>query len=375
MSLSDIWSARIVSFIGMIFLYILFMIEIVTRNRIGILNDSSISLKPRKWLNIWSLLTIIFCCVRQTSWAFTYIPQICMYINPVYFPPDGACAIFLTFYQISRLRYCFQSDYSKSTFMALYVFGLILLVLRYIHSITGLKSVLIDGEYCARDLKISRIKYGILKELINLLYYLWDISVLVIYVAKIHKLKKETQTSHQLQNANAVLHKVVILTLIFEIISLLRIIVIITIYNYLHTKPSETLAVFTGTITTVTVAVIMSLMMEHHNNIYTKLSCCCLCCCCQSFVDKSIYNYQQVPYDSDKKDQTSTHLPHLNINLQLPQVTSYISNITDDTYTTNYIKEQNADSNRILPLFNIHNRFIENAKIIYAQLLSMGYND
>eukprot|EP01084_Bolivina_argentea_P164568 286115_1 len=60
---------------------------------------------------------------------------------------------------------------------------------------------------------------------------------------------------------------------------------------------------------------------------------------------------------------------------------------TDDTTTVSnenalepssyniYTDDKSKKEHNSLPLFNIHNRFIENAKLIYTQLISIGYND
>eukprot|EP01084_Bolivina_argentea_P139125 244779_1 len=63
--------------------------------------------------------------------------------------------------------------------------------------------------------------------------------------------------------------------------------------------------------------------------------------------------------------QTINNSTDITLNIELSRVNTYN---TDDRST----KEHNSDC-RQLPLFNIHNRFIENAKVVYTQLLSMGF--
>ena len=89
--------------------------------------------KYQKWLNIWSI-SVIIATIFQSSLRFiaTLSPNVCQYANFVAWIFGTNSRVLLTFYQISRLQYCFLNKqihskkygYNKYIFYVLYVIGL-----------------------------------------------------------------------------------------------------------------------------------------------------------------------------------------------------------------------------------------------------------
>ena len=148
--------------------------------------------------SLWCICTLVSCIVCCIAGVVAYSPFTCLYGIPLLSSLLAVCKIFLTFYQIARLQYCctlmankqkhlIEFGYPQWLFLILYFIGIILFLF---YTIT---TWFVFDIYYAQNSKnciyhsTNLISYW---SSIYLFYITWDISILVLYVYKIHKLKR-----------------------------------------------------------------------------------------------------------------------------------------------------------------------------------------
>eukprot|EP01084_Bolivina_argentea_P171721 297513_1 len=250
-----------------------------------------------KWLNIWSLTTIIASIFRLLLlFAFT-IPTICTIFNLIYYPPHIAINVFLTFYQISRLQYCFKQNYSKYCFIFLYFIGVLIICVIYSLRLSTYEVISMgkNGCYIQRD-----ESYAYILSISIFTYYIWDIFIIILYIYKILNLQtyaeEATHTKiSDVKKINTFLRKILLLTICIEIITFVC-------ATMAQMSAGSNILYIYSSIEIVIIVLLLFLMLEHNIKVYHKvihfLTSVNICCCCKKFVYSTMLtqhkNNQQV---------------------------------------------------------------------------------
>eukprot|EP01084_Bolivina_argentea_P190148 326849_1 len=349
------WSGRITNTVG--FLLALYLIRLETYKI-----KTSNSPQP-KVLIVFEFGVLISAALCTSSSIANFVHVTCKYTLPLHAIFISAQRLFLTFYQIGRLQYCFSNQsqttnygFSKYTFIVLYLIGSVILCTNMIISPVIFPINLMENYGCTYGDLNSQIYFYALF-IIAISYYLWDWYVLAMYVFKLIQIKwkirhnDSNKKATALRNVQSILNKILILTILYEISSFLILVVPILIVksNYFNVHH-----VILESFDSILAAVIIYFMVDNNQKQYHPLVNTLLCKIC----NKSSEN-------NELNDATSTYNQNTYICQQL-EVSSYNTNdVTKNT--VNYAKSGIK--------FNIHNRFIENAKIIYTQLICIGYNE
>ena len=190
------------------------------------------------------------------------------------------------FYQLSRLYYCFANSkvyskkgYPKSLFIIMIIIPIICMVNYSISNLlkdrTGLNNkcgVNTDLEYYSYS--INRVEHEnivLISAMISfLVYIIWDIAILILYILKIRLFKNFEESQPAVyQRIMSILHKIVILTLLYEVTILASIIIFAAIYPFLAGSLFSILSTsILQNIASVSVAYSMCLMMDYNGKQY-----------------------------------------------------------------------------------------------------------
>eukprot|EP01084_Bolivina_argentea_P287734 493729_1 len=228
-------------------------------------------------LNVFSLLTLIFSILHALFLILSYIPRTCLY--SIQF--GSYCVIvyrvFLSIYQIVRLQILFQqktnvSGYPKLLFIILYICGAIFLLSGLI-TFLGLK--VIKHGYACSFYPMQWYSNWILYTVAA--YYVWDMTVLTLYIIKIIQIKSKLKQLKSQKNGQKdimfrlgfVLNKVITLTVIYEIQALISATVNVFMDHnqYLLGGIRQIILSFDP----IMVSVCLYLMIETNNKEYVKM--------------------------------------------------------------------------------------------------------
>eukprot|EP01084_Bolivina_argentea_P114884 204434_1 len=200
----------------------------------------------RKWLMFFFVLTMTSSAIRCVLNIILHVPKICSFLNGAQGLFASAQKVFLTFYQIGRLQYCFPSQdsnqaqstkykgYGKCTLYTLYangiIFGLSASTLMFIVTKTSpIHHPFASNTYFGCTYDKFDAMWPLLLSILGLWYYVWDWSVIVLYIRKILQLKhaQDQNNEDKLKASdivNSVLKKILLLTFIYEASTLFSII-------------------------------------------------------------------------------------------------------------------------------------------------------
>ena len=288
----------------------------------------------QKWLNKVSFLIIFTSGLSALQTLLMTIPNICQYVSVKYFQIDIICHFLLTYYQIIRLHYCFRKEYPKILFIIFYSNGIFLFI--YLTTFSNLTiKIHINNDNLCEEIPNSYapIFYPVIP---YAWYFIWDSLVLILYIINIRRLKHQLSSSinnnqnpnndndHNQQRkhnekrfVNRVLRKVLILTVLIQMLALI-IIILVTI------APTSQWPVFIGyTIKPPLVSLLMYYLLQHNHKHYkwmikNCISCHC-CCCCQEFV------YQTIPNISHTSSQGQSSSNDNDINNDVMQLSEIIN--------------------------------------------------
>ena len=199
------------------------------------------SVSYQKWLNRWSILTMILFSMAVTIIPLNQIYILCKWIKSAYNLGYMGGKISTTFYQIARLQYCFAEEqvhskygYSKGLFIFLYscgVIGSLLLVLesyRYLFVRTWHHE---QYTGCDGDFTESTFIYYFIG---FLCYYIWDLTVFICYIIKVCQFYKKTPDVQESVSTRIkfIVYKIAFLTFILELSSMIMVIVYNTIWEH-----------------------------------------------------------------------------------------------------------------------------------------------
>lgn len=280
-------------------------------------NNQNGRMKLAKYLRIWSyslLYTSPFCILLFLS---RKIPHICLYTYPLSSMALVAPKIFLTFFEIARLKLCFYSNkipselaYPKFLFTFLYSIGWILLLtsISYLWFTAEIYELDPLNMGCSYD---SNNLWSFISTLLVIVLATWNWTIIGLYTFKLYQLKKsiiskDEKSKHCLQKINLVLSKMLFLILIIQIIA--------NSIGLLIIWYSDAQWQIGWMIDFITVISVMYLMLEHNQSDYykfigffIKIKCIKYCCCCiKNMIEEDKINEINKQNRRNRDDESSS---------------------------------------------------------------------
>ena len=229
-------------------------------------------------------------------------------------------SVFLTYYQIYRLYYCFSNDqihsnygYSKCLFIIMYTIGAILLIDSILLSIflNTLNLKCLYNNYILNlypiTISLSYNQTSLWSNIHILIYLFWDILALILYINKIGRIKLICRHDNNgqviYQRVLSILYKITILTLFYQlmIISFTTSYLLVSFYTsdefngYLQDVFFSTMLCSGSSMWTLS----LYLMMDYNKDKYFKFlkfifysRLHFVCCCCSSMVNEQFKEIQ-----------------------------------------------------------------------------------
>ena len=186
-----------------------------------------------KYLKWWALLCILCGALSQLFNAMSYIPILCHFIYYISNVLSLSQSVFMGFYQLSRLYYCFSisklySDrgYPQYLFYIMFGTGFMLLInhilypvadgqifdsckLNETHYYFQRRNLIILEPYAVRTLWAS---------IIRIIYWFWDLLTLYLYIRKVRMLKKSQEKQDIVaRRIESIISRILIVTLFYQI--------------------------------------------------------------------------------------------------------------------------------------------------------------
>ena len=305
-------------------------------------------------LRITSAVSIGFGVVAAVQSCLDLFPGACMLqytLSPI---ERGAQFIFMGFYQLSRLHYCFSknsthhdSGYPKWVFIMMVTAGIVLFVLRAILLSFGRRLPSSCGfkrdssfEWTYSESSIlfppkmeeQRIQLY-LNILIGVMTSSWDIATLLLYCYKIKTFRKIRALRRDAvwRKIIFVLQRIIIITLFYQISTLilngaLKQIPVL----WLSVTMKYTIRSVSGGLLVILYSISTYLMMEHNADEYLRFLHCLkrsylkyICfCCCHRMVDQQLSEFDLMTLEArlekinhEPKSITSTWFPNASKNV------------------------------------------------------------
>ena len=295
-----------------------------------------------------------FCMMRFIGSTMTFYTQI----------------LFMSFYQLSRLHYCFSNQqlrakkgYPLCVFVVMVIIGIIvwisgLMLLIFVDTLSSkcgytddasffyryrARAILFDGDSW-EDQWMTEIYYS-WNFLLSLSVHIWDLVILLLYLFKIYRIGKvhRSKGTRVWDNVLFILHRIVIITVFYTICSLLVSMLYTTLamIKLSENKLIDSILIelrSSGMIAAYNLLYFFAilLMMDHNTNIYVVflrflhrycLKYICFCCC-YTMVDQQIERWNE-PKETELHTRgrdrlTSTMFPNVSLNVV------YTSNVSPE---------------------------------------------
>ena len=244
-----------------------------------------------KSLSYHSLFALICCPMISITGIMIKIPVICSWpMYPIVISFWICVQIFLTLYQIARLKYCFSAKnslkygYSNQLFFVLNIYGIVILlycVFALFEPNYTIYSSQVNGRFgCKYE---STQYYSLLVGIFSAMFYIWDWFVLILYIIKIVQFQRKQKENNSIvyKKVLFILQKILLLTIIYEITGG------IVIFFHGQTQSNFIWALSASLDATISSSILF-LMIEHNNDYYVKiiqtLNGYYLCFCCKSLI-------------------------------------------------------------------------------------------
>ena len=289
------WTGIIGHSIVLVFILLLFKDEI---NRSGLDEDKRKISKYHRSLHFLAMTGFLVNISLALCYILVNVPYICLISAEIVMPLSQMLRPLITIYQIGRLQYTFSDSqihskkygYSKWIFMVLYIYGCILIIVSSTSSWYMWDIQYTENYYCSVELS-----KGPLFLMIVSAYYAWDLAVLLMYIHKVCVFKRvsdKNMDKQMMKRINYVLSKIIILTLSYEILT-----VIIATRLFYSNRAKDSLALgllneVSFMIDSLSHVVMLYLMIEHNDDQYKKvlrlLNKCRLCYCFDQEREKDV---------------------------------------------------------------------------------------
>eukprot|EP01084_Bolivina_argentea_P259424 437723_1 len=253
----------------------------------------------QRMLAVYSLATIICGIGQSFFWLFRTIPLIiCPVAGKIGLVFVSASPVLITFYQITRLQYCFldkqvhsrKYGYPQWIFVVLFIWGLLGGIF---YCLSLLLEVTYTNTYYGCLQKAGTSDQYIISTFFSLIaYFLWDWLVLAMYVYKIVQIKRKKQLSsnnpsHQviLKRITDSLNKILFLTLLYELVKC--ILVTLTVFENNTSIIGiiiECIISFDPVVAPITVYLMIETNNEEYINLITVLYKWKICICCSCLI-------------------------------------------------------------------------------------------
>ena len=280
----------------------------ITRREISIRLKHNVStngqLFTSKYTSLFSILSMIFSSLNPLFGLFTHCPLFCGYA--ILLSMNGFVSAITAFgyYQLARLYYCFSQNqshsnkgYSNKLFFFMYLSCTISYIFHMIWPWVSLQHVRYD-ELCQATPKNTIWHTAA----IIFVCYVWDWTVLGLYVYKICQFNKLNRTGNKekvWKRVMFILSKITLLTLCVEILVTLNVVIVtfITViwneWNFVLLEIS--LALISG-ICSIVHCWVVYCMMEHNKKDYVKTlmimeKIICFKCCKNFIRNAKLYGH------------------------------------------------------------------------------------
>ena len=222
----------IVTMVFMVITYRILSIEIKTRRQQSVKFTT-------KGLKIWSIFCIASCFIIPLNELLSAINIICI-VSPCYaWLGTMTMPISMSFYQLSRLHYCFANSqihsdkgYPKWVFITMYSIGVIIginymIVIELVGGHFFLSKCGINDkfEYYHRPFKFTNTKVSSLyMMIIGVIFFSWDLFTLYLYILKIRTFRVYKDTNPPVyKRIKSILQKIFILTMFYQITGIISV--------------------------------------------------------------------------------------------------------------------------------------------------------
>ena len=295
-------------------------------------NDSSITFTT-KWLKIFSMSCIICGFINPVFSLLGFVPYVCVLSEFINILATILEPLFMGYYQLSRLYYCFSNNqihsnkgYPKCLFIYMYIFGVFLGVNTIPTMLFNDTQVLIisscgyDDNYNFYFQPTSNMPSlspfaGLWFLVIIILFVFWDLSTLFLYIWKIRSFLKVSPNHNDSNKKDKneviihkrimqILYKISILTIFYELVILILMLTFIFVLialslgelaNLLSSDFLRIYGIFMFKLCLFAINYSMYLMMDHNKDKYFRfltriytLRLNYLCCCCRGMVEKQL---------------------------------------------------------------------------------------
>eukprot|EP01083_Nonionella_stella_P113445 334449_1 len=217
------------------------------------------------WLAAFRILTIVSCAILAILRISAYVPVICHPTIKLIATFSGAKNIFLTFYQITRLKHSFSREHLNESQYKKYGYN------KHVNDIPhfGCKW-------------ISNTKQGqVLVAVWGIWYFCWDFSVLIMYIVRVIQLNKAIILDNKAivyHKIKAILKKMILLTICYELAAIAALVII-----FVDMKTRYTIHGIILLSMEIVVPVLVIYFMSDHNNdrylmllhMFEKICGCC----------------------------------------------------------------------------------------------------
>ena len=283
-----------------------------------------------RWLRLWSILCISFGSIGLLTVTLHNLPPFCYFSLYLMRILNSLPPLFMTFYQLSRLYYCFSRDKAYSdkgypNWLFIIMFGLaILCYLSFIISTIDhyVTSCGINNEYKAY---INYKNFG------NYAKYVWilgiltavhitsEILTLMLYIYKIYtftkRLHKNNNSTKIKNRILSILNKISIITMFYQFISIL----IVLIWIYIRIAMGKIIFDVLYNLIPLLYSYSMYIMLDHNKKSYQwflkilyrfKLYFVCYCCCKQMIFEQwSNIKSLELTINENKSDGDCDNVP------------------------------------------------------------------
>eukprot|EP01084_Bolivina_argentea_P309689 535732_1 len=250
-------------------------------------------------LNILSSATFIPIICYPIANSIKHIPFICQFGSQIALSCGISSRAMITIYQIARLEYTFLNSQIHSTygypywvFILLYLYGIacsfqVWIVVWFVFSVK-----LTASNYCFSTITSFGVNWFLFGAL---LYYPWDLIVLLLYIVKICAIKRRKYSNEHndtdrsiIKRINYILTKIIILTILYELFSFI-IQVMVVFINHNSSTALLMIRELMFMSDAICSGIVIFLMIEHNNehylNLLQMLNKLQLCCCFDTAIE------------------------------------------------------------------------------------------
>eukprot|EP01084_Bolivina_argentea_P239140 401924_1 len=264
-----------------------------------------------KWLQLFSLLAMIFGTIYTIGHITKFLPIACIFTDPLRFALLSDQYAFIGFYQLARIYYCFSQNqvhssngYPNWLFVIMYAIGIALCLSGSIHpwfvTIWHMQCGLNHkGQYITKEAFIQHPLSAPLTNVSMGIYIIWDVCTLFLYLFKAYSFKKyKSEQTPVYKRIMSILTRILVLTAFYEFGMVLC--NIVGILRDRFTDPDTVIMMrilysFSFLLASVIGNYSMYLMQQHNDKEYNqflrilyKLQIHYICCCCKTAIIQAV---------------------------------------------------------------------------------------